>query len=77
MDPLPLNYNFDDGDVAPWGKPDGIVNAADMLVFTQFILGLKTPTADDLAHGDLHPAGMPDGIIGPPDYMQLFKLIFE
>lgn len=77
VDPVPLNHNFDDGDVAPRGAPDGMVNGADMLVCTQFMLGLKTPTADDLAHGDLYPVGMPDGVIGPPDYMQLLKLILN
>jgi len=77
MDPVPLNYNFDDGDVAPWGSPDGLVNVGDMLICTQLMLGLKTPTADNLAHGDLYPVGMPDGVIGLPDYVQLLKLIFE
>ena len=77
VDPVPLNYNFDDGDVAPWGSRDGIVNVSDMLICTQFMLGLRTATADDLAHGDLYPVGMPDGVIGLADYIQLLKLVFD
>ena len=70
LDPVPLNFNFDDGDLAPRGAPDTMLNAADLLVCMQFVLGLKDPSNEDLAHGDLHPAGAPDGIIGLPDYIQ-------
>ena len=75
VDPVPLNFNYDDGDVAPWGAPDNEVNAADLLVCLQFVLGLKAPTNEDLAHGDLYPIGFPDGEIGLPDYIQLQKLV--
>ena len=75
VDPVPLNFNYDDGDVAPWGAPDTEVNAADLLVCLQFVLGLKDPTNEDLAHGDLYPTGAPDGVIGLPDYIQLQKLV--
>jgi hypothetical protein len=75
MDPIPLHFNFDDGNVAPWGAPDTQVNSADLLVCMQFVLGLKDPTDEDLAHGDLYPVGAPDGIIGLPDYIQLQKLV--
>jgi hypothetical protein len=72
---VPLNFNFDDGDLAPRGAPDTMLNAADLLVCMQFVLGLKAPTNQDLAHGDLHPSGAPDGIIGLPDYIRLLKLV--
>jgi hypothetical protein len=75
VDPVPLNYNYDDGNVAPWGAPDTEVNGADLLVCLQFVLGLKDPTNGDLAHGDLYPPGAPDGEIGLPDYIQLQKLV--
>jgi hypothetical protein len=75
VDPVPLHYNYADGNVAPWGAIDTDVNAADLLVCLQFVLGLKVPTNEDLAHGDLYPIGAPDGEIGLPDYIQLQKLV--
>jgi len=75
VDPVPLHFNYADGNVAPWGAIDADVNSADLLVCLQFVLGLKTPTDEDLAHGDLYPIGSPDGEIGLPDYIQLQKLI--
>ena len=75
LDPVPLNFNFDDGDLAPRGAPDTMLNAADLLVCMQIVLGLKNPSNDGLAHGDLHPDGAPDGIIGLSDYIQLLKLV--
>jgi len=77
VDPIPLNYNFNDGDVAPWGAPDSVLNVGDLLVCSQFVVGLKEPTNNDLAHGDLHPVGAPDGVIGLSDYVQLMKLLLE
>jgi hypothetical protein len=75
MDPVPLNFNYEDGDVAPWGSPNSVTNAGDLLVCMQFVLGVKAPTNDDLAHGDLHPIGAPDGQINISDYIQLLKLV--
>ena len=75
VDPVPLHFNYADGNVAPWGAIDADVNAADLLVCLQFVLGLKTPTDENLAHGDLYPIGSPDGEIGLPDYILLQKLV--
>ena len=75
VDPVPLHFNYDDGNVAPWGAPDTEVNVADLLVCMQFVLGLKEPTNEDLAHGDLYPISAPDGRITLPDYIQLQKLV--
>jgi hypothetical protein len=75
VDPVPLHFNFDDGDVAPWGAPDSIVNVGDLLVLAQFAIGLRDPTNEDLAHGDLYPIGAPDGEIDLSDYLQLQKLL--
>jgi beta-glucanase (GH16 family) len=77
VDPIPLNFNFDDGDVAPWGAPDSMLNVGDLLICAQFIVKLKEPTNDDLAHGDLYPVGAPDGVIGLSDYVQLMKRVLE
>jgi hypothetical protein len=74
-DPIPLHFNYDDGDVAPWGAPDSQINVGDLLVCAQFVIGLKEPTAEDLAHGDLYPIGAPDGQISLGDYMQLQQLL--
>ena len=77
MDPVPLNFSYEDGDVAPWGSPDSVINAGDLLVGMQFVLGVKDPTNDNLAHGDLYPIGAPDGQINISDYMQRLKLVFQ
>ena len=74
-DPLPLLYNWGDGDVAPWGAPDSAVNGADVLVMMQFVLGIKVPTDEDLAHGDVYPAGAPDGVIGLPDLILVQNMV--
>jgi len=66
-----------DGNVAPWGSPDSVINAGDLLVGMQFVLGVKAPTNDNLAHGDLYPIGAPDRQINISDYMQLLKLVFQ
>lgn len=77
LDPIPLAFNFNDGDVAPLNSPDGIVNAADYLVQTQVALGLIPISDVLLAHGDLYPQGAPDGEIGVPDLILLMRLVFE
>jgi hypothetical protein len=74
-DPVPLNFNYTDGDLAPWGAPDSVINAGDLLVCIQFVLDFKDPTNNDLAHGDLYPAGAPDGLISLSDCIQIQKLV--
>ena len=58
---------FADGDVAPLGQPDGIIDAGDYLVMQRFALGEITPTELDLSHGDIYPPGAPDGVINIQD----------
>jgi hypothetical protein len=74
VDPIPLTINFDDGDVAPPGSPDGNINAGDYVVMLRIVLGQLTPGPTELAHGDLYPAGTPDGVIGLPDLLQQLQL---
>jgi subtilisin family serine protease len=74
-DPLPLGYNFDDGDLAPLGDPDGTVNTADYLVALRLVLGTLTATDQELAHGDLYPPDAPDGAITLPDLLLLLQLM--
>jgi hypothetical protein len=57
-----------DGDVAPLGNRDGMVNVGDALVALRFALLLETPTQEDIAHGDVAPLDAggqpnPDGVI--------------
>jgi hypothetical protein len=73
-DPIPLDFNFNDGDVAPPGALDGIVNAADMLVVTRAVLGLIPVDNSLLSHADLYPAGTPDGNIDLRDLLLVMKL---
>ena len=76
-DPVPLHFNYADGDVGPFGARDTEVNVSDLLVCVQFAIGLKEPTDEDLAHGDLYPVGAPDGEIGLADLFQLQKLLLD
>lgn len=77
QDPLPLIFNWADGNVAPWGVPDAAVNVADQLVMLQFVLGMKIPTDYDLAHGDVYPVGAPDGVIGLPDLVVVQNMVLS
>jgi hypothetical protein len=43
-----------DGDLAPWNNPDGLINAADVLIATQLVLGLRSPGTLQYAHGDMN-----------------------
>jgi hypothetical protein len=63
------------GDVAPLGAPDGIVNVADLLIQTQFNLGLSAPGPIALQNGDLYPDGAPDGMINTSDLMLMMQLV--
>ena len=76
-DPLdPLSWpNYADGDIAPLGSPDGLINAADYLIAQRIALGELTATSLELAHGDLYPPGSPDGIINTSDLILMLKLV--
>ena len=76
VDPLPLIENFDDGDLAPLGAPDGGINAGDVVIGLRIVLGLLEPTDLELSHGDLYPPGSPDGVIGLADLILLQKLVW-
>jgi len=74
IDIQPLIFNVA-GDVAPLGSPDGIVNAADMLIQTQFALGIASPDPIGLQNGDLYPPGSPDEVIGTSDLILMMQLV--
>ncbi len=68
-------YPAADGDLAPLGIYDGLVNAADMLVMQRMALGLITQTALDIAHGNLNDNGASAGVIDSADLMLLWQAI--
>ena len=47
-----------DGDLAPWENPDGLINAADVLIATQLTLGMRIPGEIQYAHGDMNNDGI-------------------
>ena len=67
-----------DGDVAPLGNRDGVVNVGDALVALRFALGLETPTQEDMIHGDVAPLDAtgqpsPDGQISVGDALVILR----
>ena len=75
IDPLPLVYNYSDGDLAPRNAPDGVIDTADFAVAQQIVLGNILPTQQDLAHGDVYPPGAPDGVINLSDLLLLLNRV--
>lgn len=76
-DPIPLDFNFADGDIAPLGAPDGSLNAADLLIAQRIALGSIIPTSLELAHGDLYPPGAPDGKINVQDLILIQQMLWQ
>jgi hypothetical protein len=72
-DPIPTLYNYEDGNIAPYGLPDSETNAGDLLVCMQLVLGIKPVTNLELSHADLYPVGAPDGAITLSDYLLLLQ----
>ena len=68
---------YADGDLAPLGAPDGVINSADYLVASRIVLGQLTPTDLEYAHGDIYPAGAPDGVINIQDMLLLQQLLLS
>jgi choice-of-anchor B domain-containing protein len=76
-DPLPLSFHYNDGDLAPFGVPDGLINAADLLICQRIVIGAIAATELELAHGDLHPSGTPNGVIDLPDCLLLQRILMQ
>jgi beta-glucanase (GH16 family) len=68
---------YADGDLAPLGDPDGIINLADYLVANHIVLEQSTAGELELAHGDLYPPGAPDGIINLQDLLLLQQRVLS
>jgi hypothetical protein len=66
-----------DGDVAPLGAPDGVVNTADVLVAIRITLGLVAAGPRQLAYGDIYPPGDPDGVINLQDLILITGITLQ
>ena len=66
-----------DGDLAPWGAPNGQLNAADLLIMQRIVLGEIPATPLDYQNGDLYPPGSPDGVINTSDLILLSGLVLQ
>jgi hypothetical protein len=62
-----------DGDLAPLGVYDGIVNVADYLIAQRMALGLVPQDAVAIAHGDLQQTGASAGIIDTADVLLILQ----
>jgi glucose/arabinose dehydrogenase len=60
-----------DGDLAPWDNPDGQINAGDVLIATQLVVGQRTSGPLQYAHGDMNV----DGVINLADLLLIQKVV--
>lgn len=74
-DPVPLAFNFNDGDLAPLNSPDGIINLADLLIASQIAFNQIPAATIHLVHGDVYPPGAPDGVINIQDLMIIMNML--
>ncbi len=77
LDPIPLNFNFNDADLAPLNAPDGNINAADLLIASKIALNLIPAEDIQLAHGDVYPPGNPDGVINTQDLILITNMVLQ
>jgi subtilisin family serine protease len=77
LDPIPVDFNFNNGDLAPWNAPDGNINAADTLIATSLALGIRAPGTAQLQHGDVYPPGAPDGEINTQDLLLIMQMVLQ
>ena len=60
-----------DGDLAPWGAPDGVINTADVLIAIQLAITNRAPGGLQYAHGDMNL----DGVINIVDVLLIQKIV--
>jgi len=68
---------YADGDLAPLGSPDGLINSADYLIANRIVIDSLTPTQLEFSHGDVYPPGAPDEVINIQDLLLIQKLVLE
>ena len=74
---LDLSEVLADGDLAPLGAPDGIINVADYLIAMRIVVGDLTASSLELSHGDLYPPDAPDGVISISDALLIMRKIIQ
>jgi hypothetical protein len=62
-----------DGDLAPWENPDGMINAADVLIAVQLVLGQRTAGSLQYAHGDMNQ----DEVIDLADLLLIQQAVLQ
>jgi hypothetical protein len=62
-----------DGDLAPLGDPDGIINTGDIVIALRIALGEITPGTMELAHGDMNA----DGVIDLSDVIVITNIVLN
>lgn len=62
-----------DGDLAPFDNPDGIINAADVLIATQLVLEQRVAGPLQYAHGDMND----DDIINIADLLLIQGILMQ
>lgn len=62
-----------DGDLAPWNAPDGKLNAADLLITIQLVVGNRTADTLQYLHGDMNF----DGKIDLQDLLSIRRMVFN
>ena len=77
VDPLPVVFNYMDGDIAPLGNPDGIINIADYVIARRLLSGELIATETELSHADMYPATLPDGQITTSDVLKIYQRLFN
>ena len=71
----PLIYA--DGDLAPLGSPDGLIDAADYLIANRIVHSQITATNLEMSHGDVYPVGAPNGLIDIHDLLLIQKNLLD
>ncbi|RLA18671.1 MAG: hypothetical protein DRQ56_07025 [Gammaproteobacteria bacterium] len=71
LDPTRSAEPDPDGDLAPWDNPDGLINAADVSIAEQLVLGLRTPGALQFEHGDMNV----DDVFNVADLLLITKAV--
>ena len=61
------------GDLAPWGAPDNKINAGDLLIAKQLVLGRRSPGQLQFVHGDMNV----DGVIDLTDLLLIQKTLLH
>jgi hypothetical protein len=69
-DPLPFDFNYQDGDI----NNSSTVDAGDIVVTTQIVLGTLVPGTAHYQHLDVSPQGAPDGTINMPDLLRVIQM---